>query len=462
MITVGITFLMAILGLVVDVGWGYYRKQVAQAAADSAVIAAVMAAGTGSITCGSGGVVCQSATTCSGSATGTFKSGCQYGAQNGIANGNMTIAANTTSPMNNVAVKYWVTATVAEPLLPSFLRVLNVSSATVGATATGAIVQTGSGTGGGCLYILDPSAGQALYLNGANLAVTCGIYLNSSNTTNAFQLNSAAGVLCYGTYNSGTGQNNCSAGTSPLNMVTGAKIDCNGCGCKSDAYYGTQNPSNTQTCSPPSYASPEADPLSSVSAPTYSGCNQTNYSWSNLSPPQTLNPGVYCGGINIGGGSVTFNPGTYILNGGGLKIQGANTTVTGNGVFFYNTSSGYSAGELLISGQPAATFTSQTSGPYQGLFFMQDHSVCPSTSHAVNGNTNIKINGTIYAHCTNSGANYTGQNLLYTGESSTGYYSALVVDTLTLNGMANLVLDPTGGSNTGIGLGSASKAYLIQ
>lgn len=159
---------------------------------------------------------------------------------------------------------------------------------------------------------------------------------------------------------------------------------------------------------------------------------------------------------------MTFNPGTYVLNGGGLKIQGANTTVTGSGVFFYNTAAGYTSGELLISGQPTATFTSQTSGPYQGLFFMQDHSVCPSSSHAVNGNTNIKINGTIYAHCTNAGANYAAQNLLYTGESSTGYYSALVVNTLTLNGMSNLVLDPTGGSNTGIGLGSASKAYLIQ
>ena len=54
------------------------------------------------------------------------------------------------------------------------------------------------------------------------------------------------------------------------------------------------------------------------------------------------------------------------------------------------------------------------------------------------------------------------QNLLYTGESSTGYYSALVVDTIQINGMSNLVLDPTGGSNTGIGLGSGNKPYLIQ
>jgi hypothetical protein len=155
-----------------------------------------------------------------------------------------------------------------------------------------------------------------------------------------------------------------------------------------------------------------------------------------------------------------MNPGTYILNGGGLDIQGSGTVVTGSGVFFYNTSSGYTAGPLLMSGQPTVTLTSQTTGTYQGILFMQDHNVCPSTSHAINGNTNIKYNGTIYLHCTSS--SYVAQNILYTGESSTGYYSALVVDTIQINGMSNLVLDPTGGSNTGIGLGSGNKPFLIQ
>ena len=66
MVAVGIVFLFGLLGLVVDVGWGYYRKQVAQAAADAAALGAVMAAGTGTLTCGSGGIVCSpSGTSCS-------------------------------------------------------------------------------------------------------------------------------------------------------------------------------------------------------------------------------------------------------------------------------------------------------------------------------------------------------------------------------------------------------------
>jgi hypothetical protein len=459
MVTIGIIFLTGILGLVVDVGWGYYRKQVAQAAVDSAVTAAVVAAGTGTIACGSGGVVCQAATSCSSAASGSnILAGCDYAQQNGVAMSHMTMAANVTTPVNGVSVKYWVTATASEPLLPTFIRTMGFGSANVAASATGAVVSTGSGGGNGCLYMLDPSASQSLYVNGANLVLTCGVYVNSNNTTNAFELDSANGFLCYG-----TSASTCSTGSLSLNMVTGAKIYCNGCGCKTDAYYGTQNPSNTNQCTDPTYGAAVADPLASVAAPTYSGCNQTNYSWSNLSPAQTLNPGVYCGGINIGGGNVTFNPGTYILNGGGLTIQGSNTTVNATGgVFFYNTNSGYTAGSLLMSGQPTVNIKSPSSGPYQGIFFMQDHSVCPSTSHAVNGNTNIKINGTIYAHCTQPGGSYVAQKLLYTGESTSGYYSAVVVDKLTINGMSNLVLDPTGGQNTGIGLGSGNKPVLIQ
>jgi hypothetical protein len=466
MVTMGIAFLLGVLGLVVDVGWGYYRKQVAQAGADSAALASVVAAGTSTITCNTGGVYCTtgsgypSSLKCSDSAiAGTnLASGCAYGSKNGIPSANITMTANSTSPFHGATVSYWVTATVSESRTLSFLQTLGFKTSTVAASATAGAVNTGTGTGGGCLYIMDPSASQALYLNGASLALSCGIYLNSSNTSSAFQLNSANAFLCYGN----TAGSSCATGSAPLNMVTGSKISCSGCGCKTDSFYGTQNPSNSTQCTDPSYGSPAADPLASLPAPSFTGCDKTNYSWSNSGTGPTLSPGVYCGGIKLTGGTTTLSPGTYILNGGGLDIQGSNTVVTGNGVFFYNTASGYSAGPLLMSGQPTVTLKAPATGTYQGILYMQDHSLCPSTVNAINGNTNIKYNGTVYLHCTQSGSGYVAQNLLYTGESSTGYYSALVVDTLQVNGMSNLVLDPTGGQNTGIGLGGGNKTYLIQ
>ncbi len=465
MVTVGIAFILGILGLVVDVGWGYYRKQVAQAAVDSAVLASVVAAGTSTITCGSGNVYCTqspnpTSVKCNSSAiTGTnLASGCLYAENNGVAAANITMTSGIpTGQVNGTTVNYYVTASVSEPLLPTFLQAMGFATASVGASATGGAIGA-AGTGGGCLYVLDSSSSQALYLNGASLVLTCGVYLNSSNTTNAFMLNSAASFLCYGTTAA-----TCSSGTLPLNMVTGGKIDCSGCGCKTDSYYGTQNPSNSTQCAPPTYGSAATDPLSALPAPSLPGCTSgdTNYSNSNLGN-YTISPGEYCGGIKITGGNVTLNPGNYYLNGGGLEIEGSNTTVTGTGVFFYNTSNGYTAGPLLISGQPTVNLKAQTSGTYEGVLFMQDHSVCPSTQHAINGNSNIKINGTIYLHCTQTGSNYVAQNILYTGESTTGIYSALVVDTIQINGMSNLVLDPTGGQNTGIGLGGGNKSYLIQ
>src|SRR5262249_49566202 len=54
---------------------------------------------------------------------------------------------------------------------------------------------------------------------------------------------------------------------------------------------------------------------------------------------QELDPGVYCGGINVIGGHVKLNPGTYILNNGGLVVaNGGSIEVKGNGgVGFYLT-----------------------------------------------------------------------------------------------------------------------------
>jgi Flp pilus assembly protein TadG len=426
MVSIGTLFLMGIMGLVIDVGWGYYRKQVAQAAADSAALAAIVAAGTGTITCGSNNVVCQSSTSCSSASAGTnIKAGCQYGAINGIASTNISLAANTTSPYNGVTVNYWVTATVAEPFAPTFLRTMGFSSATVGASATGASVGTAGG-GNGCMYALDPTAGQAFNMNGSSVTTGCGVVVNSNNTTNAVFGNGSS----------------LSVGSATLNMVTGAGLFCNGCGSMPTPVRGVA----------------AADPLASVPAPTYSGCNQTNYSY-NGSTGTTLNPGVYCGGIRMNGsGAITFNPGTYILNGGGLSINGTEA-VTANGVLFYNTSNGYTAGPLLLNGSGSQTITPETSGSFQGIIFYQDHNICPSTSHTVNGGSNLLYTGTIYLHCTSS--TYVAQKILYNGVENPSYYQGLVVDLIQFNGAANLYKDPTGGKNIGIGLGAAAP-FLIQ
>src|SRR5579863_2712419 len=66
-IVLNLTLIFGTLGLAVDLGWAYYSKQQAQAAADSAALAAVsFASSSGTPACGTGGVTCNStATACS-------------------------------------------------------------------------------------------------------------------------------------------------------------------------------------------------------------------------------------------------------------------------------------------------------------------------------------------------------------------------------------------------------------
>src|SRR4051812_19288739 len=106
------------IGLVVDSGWAYFRKTAAQAAAESASSAALMAAvaSTTSVgyTCGLT-VSCVSSTACPASPTtppsDSLQSGCLYAKQNGFVNsGDQTVtysSGTTNSPVSGISPAYW-------------------------------------------------------------------------------------------------------------------------------------------------------------------------------------------------------------------------------------------------------------------------------------------------------------------------------------------------------------------
>ncbi len=137
------------------------------------------------------------------------------------------------------------------------------------------------------------------------------------------------------------------------------------------------------------YSTPASDPFASISTPSapYT-CNYTNYNAGGVTVA-TLSPGVYCGGINIGASAkVTFNPGLYIIYGGGFSVSGA-ATATGSGVTFFNTgtaSGTYKYGGITVAGSAAVTLSAPTSGTYTGMLFMQapQNTVAASLSGATN------------------------------------------------------------------------------
>jgi hypothetical protein len=157
----------------------------------------------------------------------------------------------------------------------------------------------------------------------------------------------------------------------------------------------------------------------------------------------TIQPGVYCGGIKLGdsnGVNYTFAPGVYILAGGGLNA-GSSAIAHGSGVTFYNTVStaaqtwgcnstqGYTP--LSVTGQASLTFsapnTASNCTTWCGMLFLGDR-----TQGAGNGKFDQIVGGT---GATFDGAAYFPKsNVKFAGNSSTTGYLVLVADNISIVG----------------------------
>ena len=186
---------------------------------------------------------------------------------------------------------------------------------------------------------------------------------------------------------------------------------------------------------------PVVDPLQGkYSIPSYSSCTATNYK---VTTGNTVNitPGTYCGGITIGGSvkNVIFNPGQYILVGGGRSVN-ASANISGSDVTFFDTySKSDKYGPISISGSGLVDLTAPTSGTYAGLLFYQDPSVAWSASNGstIAGASNSVYDGIIYFPTT---------DLIYSGNSSTSStgtdgYTMLIAYDITINGKAQINSD---------------------
>jgi Putative Flp pilus-assembly TadE/G-like len=187
-------------------------------------------------------------------------------------------------------------------------------------------------------------------------------------------------------------------------------------------------------------------------------CDYTNYLINAGTVPYTHTPMVFCGNsgnaaIKIGGSvsvPVTFPAGVYIINGGGIDWK--HTLIEGTGVTFYFTASGSqtykTCGNKIFDSDPPDTFnlTAPTTGPYQGLLFIQDQkqgTLAGTPSQDCSSNpikvlikpSDMDIDGVIYFpnHHIDYGATTT----------SSGAYTILVGGTLAFPALATLNSDFT-------------------
>lgn len=179
------------------------------------------------------------------------------------------------------------------------------------------------------------------------------------------------------------------------------------------------------------------DFLSNVPAPSTSGMTTQSLSTYSAAAGETLQPGIYVGGITISSKpNVTFAPGNYYLQGGGLTMSGGSSSLTALQVMIYNgANSSGSVGKITLSGGGAVHMTPPSGGDYAGMAIFQDRtSTQPIT---LSGGSTWDFKGTVYgakAHVDVSGG------------SGARMGSQYISDTLTLSGSSTFQdIDPKDG-----------------
>ncbi len=181
---------------------------------------------------------------------------------------------------------------------------------------------------------------------------------------------------------------------------------------------------------------PIPDPLSDRPAPTYSGCDYTNYTNpKGVKGLQILYPGVYCGGIRIAGGDFVLESGIYVIENGEFWI-GSGAVLNGENVGFYL------AGNKTIfylESNSVVNLTAPKDGPMAGILFFEDRSAPANRTHEISSNKASILLGTFYL---SRGILSVSSNAPVAEGSA---WTAIIANRIALSAKPNLVL------NTGYG-----------
>ena len=379
----GLLVLLLMAGLGVDVGYLRYQKQQMQKAADAAALAGASAKLYGGNYVAAG--------------RNDSKANGFTDATNGI-----TVAINnppTKDPFKSAPdASNYVEAIVSQAQPTFFMRVGGFNSVNVAATA----VASSAVSAPGCIYVMDPNAPAAYTAVGtAQIQTTCGIPIDSTNPS-AFNDNGSACTKA--TYIGVVGgiQNSQPCDTTPITGVAGF----------SDPLAGLAEPSVGQI---PQSCTTQNGHINSGSVVTLH--------------PDSNGVATFCGGIQIDGANVTFQPGLYILYGGGFSAN-STSVLNGSGVTFYNTGTKngkYGFQSVSINGVSNSSLSAPTSGTYVGILFFEDRTIAKNgnINNTINGGSGTTFDGTLY---------FLTSNLNYVGNSSANGYTIIIADTLSFAG----------------------------
>lgn len=366
--------LLLFAGFAIDTGNLQLHRRIVQRAADAAVLGALYEKQRGSSTWTTAGKT--------------------DAATNGVADGvngaTVTIVCPPTSGLYSGSSSA-VQAVATQKVQLSFLSLLRVSTATVGARAV-----SEAGASPFCVYTLNGTASRSMMIGGGgNGSFGCDLFVNSSSS-------------------------------SALHADGGGSLTAKAIQVVGNSDSGTFSPM------PTTGVSAVTDPLAYETQPSFSSCN---YSAVNIVSARTLNPGTYCGGITISGATVTFNPGLYIITGG--INWNSSSHVSGSGVTLFFTQGGGSAyGQVTISGGVVVNLTAPndaSSGGIPGILMFADRSwVNTGQEVNFNGASTTTMQGVLY---------FPHLGVIFSASANiSGNYFGLVADNITINGGATLTV----------------------
>jgi hypothetical protein len=272
---------------------------------------------------------------------------------------------------------------------------LNFGTMTVSARSVAAL-----GASQNCVYALKNS-GVGLLVNGNSqfTAPGCGILVNSSS-------NPAMSV---------SGSGNVTAGSV---SVVGVAV--------------TDNSGSKITPTAVDGVAPGSDPLSFLQPPLNSStscvADPINGTWF---ASKTIGPAIAGGtvcyrGLNTGSGTITLNPGTYVID-GALTMSNGVTIISPGATTFYisstATGAGFVNGSVDLSGGVTATLVAPTSGTYNGILFYQDRG--DSTAATITGGANATLKGILY---------FPDAQVNLSGGTSTTMFTPVIAASLSLTG----------------------------
>jgi len=346
LIALALTAIMGFGAVGVDVGYLEYRQQAQQNATDAAA---------------AGGAESLLRAGCPNSGTATTNA-LADATSNGFANGgNVTVTVQNpplTGPYagNNCSVFVKIqTKNVAT----FFERVFGYSSAT---ETTQAVASVTAATNGACIYLLSNNSWSS-FNNATVNAKGCAIAINYSADFNGGTI--ASPNIGYAGPNPNMGGTKFTEATpAPMLPVADPCPEIAGCA------YLAANP------------------------PSISNCQSVNTNGQNT----TLQPGCYSN-LNLDGGTVTFNPGLYVLDG---NFNDNQAIVNGSGVTLYVPAG---ANGPNFDNQ-TVNLTPPTTGNYAGVLYYQ----VPTNTSSINFNgPNVNLTGLLYAPGSTS-VNFDDQN----------------------------------------------------